>query len=137
MTIFTTARVVVAAAEVPIVATIVSLAAAGIAVAAVVIAVTTPVVPVVVIAPRVSTPASVVAVSTTAVIAVVPGASTDKDTADERLWTVEAIRCAFVRVVAVVSVRTNGCYADVARSNSNVNGDLSLRVTCGKHEDAK
>jgi hypothetical protein len=94
---------------------------------------------VIVIAPSVATPASVVAVFAAAIIAAVPRAGANKDTADKVVRTVEAMRCAFVGVVIVVTVGANGSCADVtdARSDSNANGNLSLGVTGGKHENAK
>src|SRR6266550_790410 len=122
-----TPGVTVVVAGIPVAAPIVAVAATtGVAVVAVVV-----------IAPGVATPASVVAVSATAIIAAVPRASANKDTADKVVRTVEAIRCAFVGVVVIVSVRANGSRADVAWSDSNANGNLSLGVTCGKHENAK
>src|SRR6267154_1155796 len=92
---------------------------------------------VVAIAPSVATPASIVAVSATAIVAAVPRAGANKDTADKVIRTVEAIRCASVGVVVVVTVRANGSCADVAvaRSDSDADGNLSLGVTCRKHEN--
>jgi hypothetical protein len=80
----------------------------------------------------IATPASVVAVSATAIVAVVPRAGADKDATDEVVGTVKAIRCASVGVVAIVSIRTNR-----SRADSDANGNLSMGVACGKHENAK
>src|SRR5438876_4577416 len=140
-----TPGVTVAVAGVRIAAPIVAAVATGVAVAATVVAICTTVVAVAtaiivavaVIAPRVATRASVVAVTATAIVAAVPRTGANKDTADKVVRTVEAIRCAFVGVVVIVSVRANGSRADVAWSDSNANGNLSLGVTCGKHENAK
>src|SRR6266513_5392504 len=104
------------------------------------VAVATPgILAVAVTAPRVATPASVVAVTATAIVAAVPRTGANKDTADKVVRTVEAIRCAFVGVVVIVAVRANGSCADVAvaRADCNANGNLSLGVTCGKHENAE
>src|SRR5882757_1809466 len=134
-----TPGVTVVVAGIPVAAPIVAVAATtGEAVVATVVAVRTTMVAVVVIAPGVATPASVVAVSATAIIAAVPRAGANKDTADKVVRTVEAIRCAFVGVVVIVSVRANGSCANVAvaRSDSYAKGNLSFGVTCGKHENA-
>jgi len=114
-------------AGVPLAATIMAVAATGVAVAAtVVVVVATTIEAVVVIAPSVATPASIVAVSATAIVAAVPRAGANKDTADKVVRTVKAIGRAFVGVVVVVTVRANGSCADVAvaRSDSNANGKL-------------
>src|SRR6266481_7205218 len=121
-----TPGVTVVVAGIPVAAPIVAVAATtGEAVVATVVAVRTTIVAVVVIAPGVATPASVVTVSATAIIAAVPRAGANKDTADKVVRTIEAIRCAFVGVVVMVSVRANGSRADVAWSDSNANGNLS------------
>jgi hypothetical protein len=80
----------------------------------------------------IATPASVVAVSATAIVAVVPRAGADKDATDEVVRTVKAIRYASVGVVAIVSIRANR-----SRADSDANGNLSTGVACGKHENAK
>jgi hypothetical protein len=137
-------------------ATIVAVAASGVTIAVAIEAVATAGVAVVVKAPTVATPiesivgeAAIVAtietaivatsaageaVSATAIVTVVPRAGADKDAADKVVGSVESIRRAFVRVIVVVTVGANGGYADVARAHSNANRNLSLRVTCRKHE---
>src|ERR1700674_121109 len=140
-----TTGVSVALAGVPIASPIAAVATPGVAVATVVVtvsatevAIATAVVAVPIAAIE-STPASVEAVSTTAIVAVVPRASADKDAADKVVRTVKAIRRAFVGIGIIVDIRANGSYADiaVARAYSNANGNLSLGVACGKHENAK
>src|SRR6266850_5797646 len=132
-----TSIVAPAAPGVSVAASIAAVVTPGITVAVVVVGTT--VVAAVVIAPTVSTTAAIVAVSATAVVATaVPRADADKDAADKVVRTVKTIRCAFVRVVVVVSIRANGSCADVAvpPANTNVKGNLRLCVTCGEHENA-
>jgi hypothetical protein len=83
-------------------------------------------------APRVAAVVVATPVSTAAIVAVVPRAGADKDAADEVIGTVKAIRCASVGVVAIVSIRANR-----SRADSDANGNLSMGVACGKHENAK
>ena len=149
----TTAGVTVAAIGVSVSATKVAVAASGVAIA--IEAVATAGVAIVVKASTVAssietivgeaaivasietTSAAGEAVSTTAIVAVVPRAGADKDTADKVVGAVESIRRASVRVIVVVTVGANGSYADVARAHSNADRNLSLGVTCRKHEKGK
>jgi hypothetical protein len=145
--------VAIIAAGAAITIAVVSVATARVAIAAAVVSVVSPVVAIVAPVGAVATTvkavvgitsaviASVVAVSTAAIIAVVPRAGTDKDAADKIVGTIEAIRRAFVRVGVVVSVGTNGSYADVARTvawaDSDAHRNLSMGVTCSKHENTE
>jgi len=149
MTVAAHAGVTVAAIGVSVAATNVAVASPGVAIA--IEAVATAGVAVAVKAPTVATPIEAIvgeaaievpsaageAVSTAAIVAVVPRAGTDKGTADKVVGSVEAIRRASVGVIVIVTVGANGSYADVARAHSNPNRNLSLGVTCRKHEKGK
>src|SRR5712664_1235840 len=101
----------------------------GVTVAAAGVPVAVPVVAAVVIA----TPTSVIAISTAAVVAVVPRAGADKDAADKVVWTVVAIRRTRIWVIPIVTVGANRSGSYISGTNSNASGDLSVGVTCRKH----
>jgi hypothetical protein len=105
----------------------------GVTVAAARVPVAAPVVAAVVIA----TPTSVIAISTAAVVAVVPRAGADKDAADKVVRTVVAVRRTRIWVIAVVAVSANRSGSYISGTNSNANGDLSVGVTCRKHQNAE
>jgi len=105
----------------------------GVTVAAARVPVAAPVVAAVVIA----TPTSVIAISTAAVVAVVPRAGADKDAADKVVRTVVAVRRTRIWVIAVVAVGANRSGSYIGGTNSNANGDLSVGVTCRKHQNAE
>src|SRR5712664_2658645 len=105
----------------------------GVTVAAARVPVAAPVVAAVVIA----TPTSVIAISTAAVVAVVPRAGADKDAADKVVRTVVAVRRTRIWVIAVVAVGANRSGSYISGTNSNANGDLSVGVTCRKHQNAE
>jgi hypothetical protein len=133
--------VVAIATSIAVAAPVVSAVSPVVAIAAPVVAVATAFKALARIAPVIT--ASAVPVSPTAIVAVVPRASADKDTADKIVRPVETIWCAFVGVVVVVSVRTNGSYADVAvvrnvaGTDSDAHRNLSPRVAGCKHENAE
>lgn len=151
----TAAKIAVTAAGTPVAIVVVGVATARVAIAAPVVSVVSSVVAIVTPVGAIATTvkavvgitsaviASVVAVSAVAIVAAVPRAGADKDPADKIVGTVEAIRGAFVGVVVVVSVRTNGSYADVAVfrtvtwADSDANRNLSMRVTCSEHENTE
>jgi hypothetical protein len=81
--------------------------------------------------------ASVVAVSTAAVIAVVPRAGADKDATHKVVWTVVAVRRARIWGIPVVAVGANWSRSYITGTDSNANGNLSVGVTCRKHQNAK
>jgi hypothetical protein len=132
-------KVAIAASGVAIAVAIEAVATAGVAVVVKAPTVAAFIVTIVCVAPIIATSAAGEAVSTTAIVAVVPRAGADKDAADKVVGTVESVRRALVGVVAVVSVGANGGYSDVAvaPADSNPNGNLSLGVTCRKHEKGK
>jgi hypothetical protein len=132
-------KVAIAASGVAIAVAIEAVATAGVAVVVKAPTVAATIVTIVGVASIIATSAAGEAVSATAIVAVVPRAGADKDAADKVVGTVESVRRALVGVVAVVSVGANGSYADVAvaRADSNSNGNLSLGVTCRKHEKGK
>jgi hypothetical protein len=129
--------VTIAAAGIPVAAVVIAVVSAGVAVAVAVavVAVATPIEAIIAIAPGES--AAGIAVATSAIVAVIPRAGADEDATHKVVRTVEAIRCAFVRIIVIVTVGANGSHADVARANSNAHRNLSLGVTSRKHENAE
>src|SRR5260370_8052158 len=87
----------------------------GVTVAAARVPVAAPVVAAVVIA----TPTSVIAISTAAVVPVVPRAGADKDAADKVVRTVVAVTPTTIWVIALVSVAANRNAPHINRPNSN------------------
>ena len=106
--------------------------AASVAVAAAAIIATTSVVTVAIVtAPTVEAAAIVAAVE--------PGAGADEDAADEVIRAVEAVGCAGVRIVAVVTISAGGRWADGAiyGTYSNAHPNLCLGAARSKEQNSQ
>jgi len=73
------------------------------------------------------------------VAAVEPRAGADEDAADEVIRAVEAVGCAGVRIVAVVTISAGGCWPDraVHGTYSNAHGKLCLSVSRSKKQNSQ
>jgi len=73
------------------------------------------------------------------VAAVEPRAGADEDAADEVIRAVEAVGCAGVRIVAVVTISAGGSWPDraVHGTYSNAHGKLCVSASRGKKENSK
>jgi hypothetical protein len=90
--------------------------------------------------------AATIAAIIAAIAAVKPRSGADKDAAYKVLWPVIAIRCAVIRVVAVITVGAyrsgtdicvEGFLSNVERILSNVERILSLCMSSGKKQNPK
>jgi hypothetical protein len=66
-----------------------------------------------------------------------PRSGADKDATHKVVWTVVAVRRTRIRVIPIVTVGANRGGPYISGTNSNANGDLSVGVTCRKHQNAK
>jgi hypothetical protein len=75
--------------------------------------------------------------ATAIVAAVVPGAGADEDAADEVVRSVEAVRSAGVRIVAVVTISAGGRRPDraVHGTYSNAHGKLCMSVSRSEEQN--
>ena len=73
------------------------------------------------------------------VAAVEPRAGADEDAADEVIRAVEAVGCAGVGIVAVVTISAGGCWPDraVHGTYSNAHGKLCLSVSRSKKQNSQ
>jgi hypothetical protein len=81
----------------------------------------------------VAIPASVV---TAPVVAVIPRAGADKDSAYEPLRTIVAIGRAGVWIIGVIAIGACWAYVAVPGADADANSDRGLGVNCREHEDA-
>jgi len=66
------------------------------------------------------------------IVAVIPRPGTDEDAAYEIIRSVITIRGASIRIVAVITIRTNGRRPNARnhRTDSNAHGNLSMSAAC-------
>ena len=74
---------------------------------------------------------------TVTVVAMEPGSGADKDATHKVVWTVVAVRRTRIWVIPIVTVGANRSRSYISGTDSNANGNLSMGVACGKHENAK
>jgi hypothetical protein len=74
--------------------------------------------------------ATIVPIGAVSVIAVIPGSGTDKEAADEPVWSVVSVGSTIVRIIVVVAVRADWRGAVInGTANSHTEGDaLSVGV---------
>jgi hypothetical protein len=80
-----------------------------------------------------------IAVTRAAIVAAIPGASTDEDAAREVARAVVTVWSASVRIVAIVTIGTNRCWTNsgVNRADTNTHANLCVCAGCGQEQNSE